>query len=424
MTPSMPNHAELHHTLKPNIRQAVVSGLLLLLTMTVLVFCVCDSASAGPGKRYTAKHSASKTTNTMSGSIPDALTDSLVSLPVVKLQQTDSLAQTMEQIDSARVVLVGETHTRWDHHLVQLEILKLLYQKSPRLAIGVEWFQQPFQQYLDAYVAGDISEKEMLDKTGYFERWRYDYRLYRPILQYAREHHIPVIALNASQELTTALRDNGFDELPAELKEQLPTSYDWSDKDYEKRLREIYEQHPANSGDFEQFQRGQLTWDESMAERAARFLKENPESRLLVLAGSGHIAYGSGIPNRIKRRIDVEQFSILVSEDALPVADNIADYLVLSAAQSLEPVGLIGALLETEGKLVVIKGFTDNSASRDAGLEKGMIIIKVDGKKVESFADFKVAIIDKKPGESVDLSYLENADSGSKDVKSINLVLR
>jgi uncharacterized iron-regulated protein len=347
-----------------------------------------------------------------------------VSLPVVKLQQTDSLAQTMEQIDSARVVLVGETHTRWDHHLVQLEILKLLYQKSPRLAIGVEWFQQPFQQYLDAYVAGDISEKEMLDKTGYFERWRYDYRLYRPILQYAREHHIPVIALNASQELTTALRDNGFDELPAELKEQLPTSYDWSDKDYEKRLRVIYEQHPANSGDFEQFQRGQLTWDESMAERAARFLKENPESRLLVLAGSGHIAYGSGIPNRIKRRIDVEQFSILVSEDALPVADNIADYLVLSAAQSLEPVGLIGALLETEGKLVVIKGFTDNSASRDAGLEKGMIIIKVDGKKVESFADFKVAIIDKKPGESVDLSYLENADSGSKDVKSINLVLR
>jgi len=417
MTQYLPKYVELHHSHKPKIRQAVISGSLLLLAITVAVFCVSNNASAGPGKRNTVKHTA---TSAMS----DFNTDSFINLPVVKLEQTDSLAQTMQQINTARVILVGETHTRWDHHLVQLEILKLLYQNSPRLAIGVEWFQQPFQEYLDAYVAGEISEQEMLHQTGYFERWRYDYRLYRPILQYAREHHIPVIALNASQELTAALSKTGFDDLPAELKEQLPASYDWSDKDYEKRLRKIFEEHPDNSGEFEQFQRGQLTWDESMAERAARYLKENPESRLLVFAGSGHIAYGSGIPNRIKRRIDVEQFSILVSEDFLPMSDNIADFLVLSPAQSLEPVGLIGALLETEGKLVVVKGFTDNSAIKDAGLLQGAAIIKVDDKKVESFADFKVAIIDKKPGDHVELFYLENAESGSKDVKSVNLQLR
>jgi len=417
MTQFLLNYVELHHFLKSKIRQAVISGSLLLLAITLPVFCVSNSASAGPVKRNIVKHTATRETT-------DINTDSLINLPVVKLEQTDSLAQTMQQINTARVVLVGETHTRWDHHLVQLEILKLLYQKSPRLAIGVEWFQQPFQEYLDAYVAGDISEQEMLQLTGYFERWRYDYRLYRPILQYAREHHIPVIALNASRELTAALSKTGFDDLPAELKEQLPASYDWSDKDYEKRLRKIFEEHPDNSGEFEQFQRGQLTWDESMAERAARYLKENPESRLLVFAGSGHIAYGSGIPNRIKRRIDVEQFSILVSEDFLPMSENIADFLVLSPEQSLEPVGLIGALLETEGKLVVIKGFTDNSAIKDAGLLQGAVIIKVDDKKVESFADFKVAIIDKKPGERVKLFYLENAKSGSKDVKSVNLQLR
>jgi uncharacterized iron-regulated protein len=425
MTQSLPKHVELHHSLKLKIRQAVISGSLLLLAITVSVFGVSNNASAAPGQHNTVKHTVTRTTNNnITGVNTDVVTDSLINLPVVKLEQTDSLAQTMQQINTARVVLVGETHTRWDHHLVQLEILKLLYQKSPRLAIGVEWFQQPFQEYLDAYVAGEISERDMLHLTGYFERWRYDYRLYRPILQYAREHHIPVIALNASRELTEALRKDGFDDLPTELKAQLPASYDWSDKDYEKRLRKIYDEHPDNSGEFEQFLRGQLTWDESMAERAARYLEENPESRILVLAGSGHIAYGSGIPNRIKRRIDVEQFSILVSEDFLPMSDNIADFLVLSPAQSLQPVGLIGALLETEGKLVVIKGFTDNSAVKDAGLPKGAVIIKVDDKKVESFADFKVAIIDRKPGDRVDLFYLENAESGSKDVKSVTLELR
>ena len=336
MTLSMPEPVERHHLLKPllkpQIRQAVISGTLLLLATSVLVFCICDSVSAGPRKPHAA-------TNTTTHTTTQADTSSIINLPVVQLQQTDSLAQTMQQNNTARVVLVGEKHTRWDHHLVQLGILKLLYQKSAKLAIGVEWFQQPYQKYLDAYIAGEISEEDMLHLTEYYERWRYDYRLYRPIIQYAREHNIPIIALNASRELSNALSKSGFDDLPEEFKAQLPASYDWSDKGYEQRLRSVFESHPDYAGEFEDFLRGQLTWDESMAERAVHYLDENPESRLLIFAGNGHIAYGSGIPNRIKRRTDVEQFSILVSEDYLPISDNIADFLVLSAKQSLQPVG-------------------------------------------------------------------------------------
>jgi len=351
-------------------------------------------------------------------------TEPVADLPVVKLEQTYPLAQMIDKIDSARVILVGETHTRYDHHLVQLEILKLLYQKSTKLAIGVEWFQQPFQKYLDAYIAGEISEREMLHQTGYFQRWRYDYRLYRPIIRYARERKIPLIALNASQELSDALGKSGFDDLPAEFKSQLPRSYDWSDKAYEKRLRSVFDEHPEYSSEFDKFLLGQLTWDESMAERAAEYLQDNPDTRMLVLAGSGHIAYGSGIPDRIKRRIDVEQYSILVSEDYLSLSENSADFLVLSAVQALPPVGLIGALLETEGKLLVIKGFSDDSAAKEAGLEKGMVIIGLDDVAVESYADFKIAILDKKPGDVVELHYIENAEAGGKDRKSIELVLR
>ena len=421
MTLSMPEPVARHHLLKPlltplvkpQIRQTVISGTLLLLATSVLVFCICDSVSAGSRKPHAATHTTTH-----------ADTSSIINLPVVQLQQTDSLAQTIAQNNAARVVLVGETHTRWDHHLVQLGILELLYQKSAKLAIGVEWFQQPYQKYLDAYVAGEIPEQEMLRLTEYYERWRYDYRLYRPIIQYAREHNIPVIALSASREFSNALSKSGFDDLPAEFKAQLPASYDWSDKGYEQRLRSVFESHPDYAGEFKDFLRSQLTWDESMAERAAHYLDENPESRLLIFAGSGHIAYGSGIPNRIKRRTDVEQFSILVSEDFLPVSENIADFLVLSAKRTLQPAGLIGALLETEGKRVVIKGFSDNSAIKDAGLEKGTVIISVDDEKVESFADFKLAIMDKKPGDSVELHYLENAEAGSKDKKSIKLELR
>lgn len=432
MTQSMPQPVVLHHHFKPQLRPAYIRGSLLL-AASLFLFCINNAVSAGAGITSTASSTATHVfSNTTAISRTSADTnaaahddsETVLNLPVVKLEQTDTLAQTIEKIDTARVILVGETHTRWDHHLVQLEILKLLYQKSPKLAIGVEWFQQPFQEHLDAYLDGEISEEEMLHLTDYFNRWRYDYRLYRPIIQYAREHKIPIVALNASHELSSALSKSGFDGLPVELKAQLPSSYDWSDKAYEKRLRSIFDEHPDYSGEFEDFLRGQLTWDESMAERAAHYLDQKPETRLLILAGSGHIAYGSGIPNRIKRRIAVEPFSILVSEDFLPISDEIADFLVLSPAQSLEPFGLIGALLETEGKLLVIKGFSDNSAAKDAGLLEGMVIIGVDNTSVESFADFKLAILDKKPGESVELRYLENAESGSKDVKSINIELR
>ncbi len=420
MTQPLPESVEYHIHLKPQIRPTVFSiSQLKLMLITAFLLCISTAVSAFSSAAHVEQNDIMNTGEDMARQ-----TEAVANLRVVKLEQTSTLAQTIQQIDAARVVLVGETHTRWDHHLVQLEILKLLYQKSPKLAIGVEWFQQPYQKHLDAYVAGELSEQEMLHLSGYFERWRYDYRLYRPIIQYAREYKIPIIALNASQELSHALSKSGFDNLPDELKEQLPESYDWSDKEYEKRLRSVFDEHPDYPGEFKDFLRGQLTWDESMAESAAQYLDKNPESRLLILAGSGHIMYGSGIPNRIKRRIDVEQVSILLSEDLLPVSENIADFLLLSEEQSLEPVGLIGALLETEGKLLVIKGFSDNSAAKDAGLEKGAIIIGVDNETVESFADFKLAIMGKKPGDSVELHYLENAEGGSKDRKSVNLELR
>jgi uncharacterized iron-regulated protein len=412
------------HHIKPQISQTSIS-FSLLQAITVFVFCFSHTVFALSNiENLDTNSTTNAVENIATNATTNIDTNAVKNLPVVKLEQTDTLEQTIQQIRAARVVLVGETHTRLDHHLVQLEILKLLYQKSAKLAIGVEWFQQPFQKHLDAYVAGEISEHEMLHLTGYFERWRFDYRLYQPIIQYARAHNIPVIALNASRELSRALSKSGFDDLSAELKKQLPQSYDWSDKAYEQRLRSIFDSHPDYPGEFEDFLRGQLTWDESMAESAAQYLEGNPESRMLILAGSGHIAYGSGIPNRIKRRIDVKQFSILISEDFLPISENIADFLVMSTEQTLEPVGLIGALLDTEGKLVVIRGFSENSAAKDAGLVKGMVIISVDNKTVESFSDFKLAILDKKPGDNIELHYLENAESGSKDIKSVNLVLR
>ncbi len=111
--------------------------------------------------------------------------------PVLDLSSFSTMEQIIPALADKRVVFIGEQHTRYDHHLAQLEVIRRLHALHPQLAIGMEMFQQPFQRYLDDYVAGSIDEQAMLRATEYYRRWRMDYRHYAPILRYAREHGLP-----------------------------------------------------------------------------------------------------------------------------------------------------------------------------------------------------------------------------------------
>ncbi len=343
---------------------------------------------------------------------------------MIKPGQTKSLAAILQQENDARVILVGEQHTRMDHHQIQFETMRYLHEQDVDIALGVEWFQQPFQAHLDDFLAGKITEKQLLDRTQYFDRWAYDYRLYQPILLYAREHGIPIVALNASRELSKAVTGKRFENLPEELKAQLPSAFDWSDKAYEKRLEKVFSMHPDFPGTFEGFLRGQLLWDESMAERASDYLSQHPGKRMLVFAGSGHIEFGSGIPNRIKRRIGEKVISILPSDSPAGVEPNKADYLVFSQIDLLPKVGLIGAFLETSGDAVVIKGMTKTGAISETDMKTGAVIVGIDDVEVATLADFKLEMMHRKAGDSIRLHYLEDAEDSRNAAKTVTIQLR
>ena len=323
---------------------------------------------------------------------------------VIELESAQRLSVTGEALAGKRVVYVGETHNVYQDHLVQLDLLRQLHQTNPDLAIGVEWFQTPYQNYLDDYIAARISEKEMLEQTEYFSRWRFDYRLYRPIMNYARKHAIPVIALNAPVELIRAVSSKGLDNLPEELKAQLPSAYDFSNKAYEEVLKLVYKMHPERDGEFQWFYESQLTWDETMADNVADYLKENPQKRMIVFAGRGHISHGYGIPSRVSRRIQAEDATVIThSGDVFDI--NIADFLVFAKEVKLLAQGKLGALIGVDMKGVKITGFTSNSAAQKAGLKKNDVITSVDGQDISSYTDLKYSIMDKKIGDRVEVTY-------------------
>jgi len=332
--------------------------------------------------------------------VAQAIAQDRASFDAVDLAAALPLDKLVTQLATKRVVFVGEIHDRYDHHLDQLEIIRRLHELDPNMAIGVEYLQQPFQPQVDDYIAGRITENEFLRATEYYERWGYDYRLYAPIFRYAREQHIPVRALNVPTALASAVAKVGIAGLADEQRAYLPREIEPADEAYKASLRKAFEAHQGLKPDaFDHFVEAQLVWDEGMAESAAAYLNANPGRRLVILAGAGHVAFGSGIPKRLERRTHATDAIVLSSGEE--VEPHMADYLLLTKEQELPPTGILGISLEEKGGECRVGSLSPGGAGEKAGLKKGDVLVEIDGQGVKTIAHVHLALWDKIPGDCV-----------------------
>ena len=65
---------------------------------------------------------------------------------------------------------------------------------------------------------------------------------------------------------------------------------------------------------------------------------------------------------------------------------------------------------------IYIDKVVDDSAAEEAGLEKGDVIIEVDGQKVTKFGDLSGIIAQKRPGDKVSITYLHNKKKNTKTI--------
>ena len=166
-------------------------------------------------------------------------------------------------------------------------------------------------------------------------------------------------------------------------------------------MRNIFEKHARSSDrSFDRFMEVQLSWDEGMASQIADYLKRHPQRQMVVLAGSGHLMYGSGIPNRVQRRIPVEA-AIVLPGNGLKVGPGISDQVVMPLPAELPPVGLMGVMIGNVERGVAIQGVVPDSAAATAGLLKGDVILDIDGSPITHTADIKITMLDRKPGDQV-----------------------
>ncbi|MGB5899120.1 MAG: ChaN family lipoprotein [Geitlerinemataceae cyanobacterium] len=259
-------------------------------------------------------------------------------VPVVALQPASTQTEILNDLAAADIIYLGEIHDRPEDRQGQLEILAALYRDNPKMAIGLEMFQRPFQGVLDDYLAGNITEAELVERSEYDRRWGFPWESYAPLLRFAKEHQLPVLALNVPSEVTRKVAREGLESLTAEEREYIPpfSEIRTDNADYRQMVQEVYEAHASaghgNSTGFDRFFTAQVLWDETMAESIAQFHQANPDTRIVAIAGRGHVIYGYGIPSRVTRRIgdDIVQRSVLFGEidgEEFLKSPPIADYL-------------------------------------------------------------------------------------------------
>ncbi|MEJ2641542.1 MAG: ChaN family lipoprotein [Desulfosarcinaceae bacterium] len=205
----------------------------------------------------------------------------------------------IDQLSHAAVVFVGERHTSREDHEIQLRILTALVDRGARVKVGMEMFDHTYQPVLDQWSAGQLDTQRFLELTHWYANWRYDYDLYRPILDYVQQKRLPLVGLNLPFNLPPKIAIGGLDSLRPAERALIAADIDTGDAEHRAYLRRIFDQHHLKGRDnFEYFYMAQCAWEDTMAAQIAAHLDDG--DLMVVIIGNGHIQkrYAGGEADR------------------------------------------------------------------------------------------------------------------------------
>ena len=351
------------------------------------------------------------------------------------MAQLSDFDRLIDELSRHRVVYLGESHTSRSDHVLQKMIIEALYRKDSNLAIGMEMFPRSSGKTLNDYTLDRrIDEHTFIKQSRYFDVWNFDYRLFRPIFAFAREHRIPVLGLNIEREVVSAAyKEGGINRLDEAQRKEVPATLDLSMEGYADRLRSIHAMHSAMDdakGDPSAFIEAQAIWDEFMAESISNYLQAHPQMKMVVIAGSQHTRKDSGIPPRVARFKSISQASVLnlatnrITGEEL---EKTTDYLFSLDVSDFKPQGKIGVILEPASDPVIqgmmVASLLSTSNALKAGLAEQDIITGIDDIPIREMDDIRIAMLDKLPGETVTITISRRSGNTAPETKSIKVEL-
>ena len=220
-----------------------------------------------------------------------------------------SLAQMTATASNADVVFIGEYHGNHASHLLQAELLAALHKQqsqSPKkrpMILSMEQFERNQQEIVNLYLDNKIGERQLITKAPTWNNYKGSYR---PLVEYAKQHKMPVIAANAPGDIVRCIGKQGskyLDKLPAKQRLMVAAQPFVEVDGYSKKFFGVMglTGHVKTTSRLYQSYQAQLARDNTMAESISKALQASPKAQVVHLNGSFHSAEHLGTVGALKR---------------------------------------------------------------------------------------------------------------------------
>ncbi|TGK02685.1 hypothetical protein EHQ53_13115 [Leptospira langatensis] len=248
-----------------------------------------------------------------------------------KTKEKVSWAMIEEKAKDADVIIFGEEHNDKLGHAWKLEALKDLSRKFA-LTLSLEMLERDQQRSVDEYMRGEITEKGFLNSGKFWPNYQNDYH---PLVVYAKEKSISVLAANAPRKYVNLVSNQGLEALYRIRSPYLPPRYLYNlhrQKEYEEAVAAVLGEHGTDQ-DKQKFIDAQHVWDSSMADSIveAHYLLKR---KVVQVNGRFHSDKGLGLTYRLRQMgLKVLVLSIFPLEEGKSISDpdwGLADFLVIT----------------------------------------------------------------------------------------------
>ena len=218
-----------------------------------------------------------------------------------RTKQTVTIDKIVTDMADADVLFFGEEHNDSAGHYLENKIFRALYAKyGDQIVLSMEMFEADNQLGLDEYLGGFINE----DRFARDVRLWSNYKDYRPMVEYAKQKKIPVIAANPPRRYVNLVTRRGMrslDSLSGDAKKFLPPlPYDTLTGRYREKFMDIMKGTPGSSS--QNIYYSQSLWDAGMAYNIHKYLKENKRKKIFHCVGGFHTEEKLGMAAQLQMR--------------------------------------------------------------------------------------------------------------------------
>lgn len=239
--------------------------------------------------------------------------------------------QLLDELTDYDVIFVGEQHDAAGAHIAELAILEGLASLDSNLVLAMEMFERDVEEILYAYWAGDIEEDSFLATSRPWGNYQTDYR---PLVEFAREKRMPIVAANVPRRAAAAVARTG--EVSREAmgvdSVHMPDTLHLDSDEYFERFAQTMEGMPHGSPmggmNIDAFYKAQVLKDAVMAQALHPYL----DGKILFVCGRFHSDYHLGIPYQLARNhpdLAITVITLISADEEVNQEDRsrIADYI-------------------------------------------------------------------------------------------------